>query len=65
MSLDKCIEKKSMQKSFKRIDSLMNDDQVINTKREEEWLKENKEAIEKQNERMKKRGLFGDAYRRF
>jgi len=33
--------------------------------REKEWLKENKEAIGKQNERMKKYGSFSDAYRRF
>jgi len=65
MSLDKYLEKKSIHKSLKRIDSHMKDEQVINAQREQEWLKENKEAIEKQNGRMKIKGLFGDAYRRF
>ena len=65
MGLDKCIENKSMQKSFKRIDSRMKDVQVINTKKEQEWLNENKEAIEKQNKRIEREGSFSDAYRRF
>ena len=33
--------------------------------KEQEWLKENKEAIEKQNERIKKEGSFSDEHRRF
>jgi len=39
--------------------------QSINNKKEQEWLKENKEAIYKQNERIEKEGLFSDGYRRF
>ncbi len=40
-------------------------EQIINNKREQEWLEENKEAIEKQNERMEKEGSFSDEHRRF
>lgn len=38
--------------------------QVIYDK-EQAWLKENKEAINGQNERITKYGCFSDAYRRF
>jgi len=48
-----------------RISNMRKSKDVAKTKKEQEWLEENKEAIEKQNERMKKRGLFGDEYRRF
>jgi len=48
-----------------RIYNMRKSKDIAKTKKEQEWLEENKEAIEKQNERMKKRGLFGDAYRRF
>ncbi len=33
--------------------------------KEKIWLKENKEAIDKQNERIKKHGCFSDEHRRF
>ena len=39
--------------------------QIINHAKEQEWLKENKEAIDKQNERIEKEGAFSDEYRRF
>jgi len=38
--------------------------EVIN-KKEQQWLKENKEAIDEQNERIKKYGCFSDEHRRF
>ena len=34
-------------------------------KKEQQWLKENKEAIDEQNERIKKYGCFSDEHRRF
>ena len=33
--------------------------------KEKIWLKENKEAIDKQNERVEKHGCFSDEHRRF
>ena len=33
--------------------------------KEKAWLKENKEAIDQQNERIEKYGCFSDAHRRF
>ena len=39
--------------------------EVVKQKEEARWLEENKEAIEAFNERVEKRGLFGDKYRRF
>ena len=38
---------------------------VVKKRREEEWLKENAEAIEKQNERIEQYGCFSDGIRRF
>jgi len=55
MSIDKHPEKKNKIKIEKR----------TNETREQSWLKENKEAIEKQNERMEREGSFSDEYRRF
>ena len=34
-------------------------------KKEQQWLKENKEAIDEHNKRVEKHGCFSDAYRRF
>jgi post-segregation antitoxin (ccd killing protein) len=48
--------------SYKSNESI---DNSINEKREQEWLEENKEAIEKQNERMEREGSFSDEHRRF
>ncbi|MCG8503264.1 MAG: type II toxin-antitoxin system CcdA family antitoxin [Sphingomonadales bacterium] len=31
----------------------------------EKWLRENREAIEAYNERVKRDGVFGEAFRRF
>jgi len=39
--------------------------EVVRNKEEQQWLEENKEAIEAFNESVGKRGLFGDKYRRF
>jgi len=39
--------------------------EVVKKRKEEEWLEENKEAIDKQNERIEKYGSFSDKYRRF
>ncbi len=38
---------------------------LIKQKREEEWLEQNREAIEAQNRRIEKTGAFSDEYRRF
>jgi len=40
-------------------------EQISIEKKEQEWLKENKEAIEKHNERIEKYGCFSDDLRRF
>ena len=56
MSLDKKYSEKEINNIIEK---------VTHTKQEQEWLKENKEAIDKQNERIKKYGSFSDAYRRF
>jgi len=48
-----------------RISNIRKSKDVAKTKKEQEWLKENKEAIEKQNERIEREGSFFDAYRRF
>ncbi len=39
--------------------------EVAIKKKEQQWLKENKEAIDEQNKRIEKHGCFSDAYRRF
>ena len=39
--------------------------EVVRKREEQQWLEENKEAIDAFNERVEKRGLFGDKYRRF
>ena len=39
--------------------------EVVRKREEQRWLEENKEAIDAFNERVEKRGLFGDKYRRF
>ena len=38
---------------------------IQKTKQEQEWLKENKEAIDEYNKRIEKYGCFSDKYRRF
>ena len=38
---------------------------IQKTKQEQEWLKENKEAIDEYNKRIEKYGCFSDGYRRF
>jgi len=57
MRLEKNLEKESDIKS--------NIKYVTNKQREQEWIKENKEAINGQNERITKYGCFSDGYRRF
>ena len=39
--------------------------EVVKKRKEKEWLEEDKEAIDKQNERIKKYGCFSDGIRRF
>jgi len=48
-----------------RINCEMTLNKIEKEKREKAWLKENKEAIDKYNERIKKHGCFSDEYRRF
>ncbi len=55
MKLDKYLEKENNTKIRK----------IMNDKREQEWLIENKEAIKKQNERIEREGSFSDEHRRF
>jgi len=57
MKLNKHSEKE------KNIKQMTHNDNI--KQREKEWLKENKEAIDKQNERMKREGSFSDEHRRF
>ncbi|PTB88175.1 hypothetical protein C9925_00020 [cyanobacterium G8-9] len=59
------LEQYSEKKTNIQYDKNMKIVQVANDTREEEWLKENKEAIDKQNERMKREGSFSDEHRRF
>ncbi|SFV62392.1 CcdB antidote CcdA [hydrothermal vent metagenome] len=39
--------------------------EVVRKREEQRWLEENKEAIDKQNERIEKYGCFSDGIRRF
>ncbi|MCB4743382.1 MAG: type II toxin-antitoxin system CcdA family antitoxin [Sulfurovum sp.] len=39
--------------------------EVVKKKEEEQWLEENREAIDAYNERIEKEGLFSDEHRRF
>ncbi len=39
--------------------------QVVKKKKEQEWLEENREAIEAYNTRVESDGLFSDGFRRF
>ena len=39
--------------------------EVVRKREEQQWLEENREAIEKQNERIEKYGCFSDGIRRF
>jgi len=39
--------------------------EVVKKREEQQWLEENREAIDAQNERMEKYGSFSDAIRRF
>jgi len=39
--------------------------EVVRKREEQQWLKENREAIDAQNERMEKYGSFSDGIRRF
>ena len=48
---------KSNLKSYKNMEAIK--------KQEQQWLKENKEAIEEHNKLVEKHGCFSDAYRRF
>jgi len=50
------------EKSVRRINREMTLNQI---EKEKAWLKENKEAIDKYNECIKKHGCFSDEYRRF
>ena len=40
-------------------------EKVILAKKEQEWFKENKEAIDEYNKRIEKYGCFSDGIRRF
>jgi post-segregation antitoxin (ccd killing protein) len=62
MRLDKYSKKESNRNHTSNASKLKH---IVNAKREQEWLKENKEAIDKQNERMEREGSFSDVYRRF
>jgi antitoxin CcdA len=39
--------------------------EVVKKQAENQWLEENKTAIEKQNERIEREGCFSDGFRRF
>lgn len=39
--------------------------EVVRRRAEQQWLEENKAAIDAVNERIEKEGLFGDEHRRF
>ena len=39
--------------------------EVVRKREAQQWLKENKKAIEKQNERIEREGSFSDGIRRF
>jgi antitoxin CcdA len=39
--------------------------EVVKRREEEQWLEENREAIDSQNERIEKEGCFSDGIRRF
>lgn len=39
--------------------------ELVRKKKEQQWLEENREAIEDYNRRIKKLGSFGDKVRRF
>jgi len=39
--------------------------EVVRKREEQQWLEENREAIDAQNERMEKYGSFSDGIRRF
>ena len=39
--------------------------EIVKKREEQQWLEENKEAMDAFNEKVEKRGLFGDKYRRF
>ncbi len=39
--------------------------EVVKKKKEQEWLEENREAIEAYNTRVERDGLFSDSFRRF
>jgi len=39
--------------------------EVVKKREEQQWLEENREAIDAQNERMEKYGSFSDGIRRF
>ncbi len=62
MRLYKCLSKDKTSKHTSNTSTLKD---IKKTKKEQEWLKENKEAINGQNERITKYGCFSDAYRRF
>jgi len=51
--------------SVTRINCEMTLGKVEKEKKEQVWLKENREAIDKQNERLQKYGCFSDEHRRF
>jgi len=58
-------QNKSSNINTNSLDKTLKSKKVTHTKQEQEWLKENKEAIDGQNERIEKEGSFSDAYRRF
>jgi post-segregation antitoxin (ccd killing protein) len=62
MRLDKYSKKESNSNHTSNASKLKH---IVNAKREQEWLEENKETIEKQNERMEREGSFSEAYRKF
>jgi len=54
-----------MKMSEKKSDIERKTKRRTNKQKKQEWLQENKEAIEKQNERIEREGSFSDVYRRF
>ena len=60
MKQNKISDKKSTFTSYQCINSSTEIE-----KKEQQWLKENKEAIDEHNKLVEKHGCFSDAYRRF
>ena len=59
------MQNKYSNKNPNYLDKTLKSQKVTHTKQEQEWFKENKEAIDEYNKRIEKYGCFSDAYRRF